>query len=139
MNVKSLVAVAVAAVLGSCSGATGVGPETPDTYDYRAYDPYGELVVSGWFVLTRTGASTVDGEWHFTCVSCRGSFGPQTGAGELNGSLGDNRLFVNLNPQYTDNNVFLDGHPAGNGYAGSWNWTGFPGVLNSGTFEATRR
>ncbi len=46
---------------------------------------------------------------------------------------------INLNPDYVDNNVFLLGVLEGTKMNGRWMYTGFPGVVNEGTFKALRK
>ena len=55
------------------------------------------------------------------------------------GGVGEDEIWVELNPQYRDNNLQLRGTLDDNRYAGEWMWISFVGITNQGTFEALRR
>jgi hypothetical protein len=60
------------------------------------------------------------------------------GSGNLVGHFEGDKIGLNLNPDYIDNNVLLAGTIYYWGISGAWNYIGFPGVLNQGTFRAVR-
>jgi hypothetical protein len=113
-----------------------VGPA--GSFQYRAYDTTGILVAQGWFTLNAHDSSHVDGEWHFNQVGNPKNIGPQIGEGRLQGGFEDSVLSVNLNPQYVDNNVFLNGTYDGSSFKGIWIWIGFPGEIGIGRFSSVK-
>jgi hypothetical protein len=129
----SLVASDVAGVAG-CDTLTGPGPA--GSYTYTSYDTTGVAVVTGWFIMNISDSSTVSGEWHFSPLGTPQGIGPQTGGGKLVGAFRDGKLWIELNPEFRDNNLELAGTLQGNRYAGTWTWLSFIGVTNHGTFEA---
>ncbi len=110
------------------------GPE--GTYSYAAFDSSGVAVVIGWFTLAQKDSSTYSGEWHFKQVHESIPIGPQVGVGELRGGMENDLLWLNLNPNMVDNNVFLNGTITDGAYAGRWGWSTFIGPTTGGRFEA---
>ena len=107
------------------------------SYGYKAYDAVGSLVVTGRMDVSLSSDSTISGGWNFVAAGKDGSvIGPQVGSGKLVGSVQNNRWFINLNPEWVDNNVFLNGSLGDEGIGGIWNWSTFKGPTASGTFEA---
>jgi len=47
-------------------------------------------------------------------------------------------LWMELNPDFRDNNVFLQGKPEINKYTGKWFYFSFIGPTNWGSFEAVK-
>jgi hypothetical protein len=128
----------------SAPGNGGLPPASPDSvpvggYAYTAYDSLGTPVITGWFSLTINDSIRVRGEWHFRPLVTTGHFGPQTGGDSLFGSFGDGMLFVGLNPDRADDNVFLKGLYDGTTYTGRWEWDTFSGVTSYGTFRGVKR
>jgi hypothetical protein len=108
------------------------------TFRYMAYDTIGTLVVSGWMKIDIQDSTHVTGEWHFNKVNNPKDIGPHIGEGRLVGGFYDNRLHINLNPDWIDNNVYLNGQMQAISYNGTWIWSGYPGLLNRGSFQANR-
>jgi len=54
------------------------------------------------------------------------------------GSISNDIFSANLNPEYVDNNVFLNGTMAGDQITGQWIYAGYPGILNQGTFTTEK-
>jgi hypothetical protein len=126
----------------------GCGPGTPGgeplagAYDYAACDDAGRLVLLGRLTIAIDPAGAVSGTWEIDWApgaDCSTDVGPQTGTGELVGSLEGGVLFVDLNPGWADANVLLSGTWRGGGASGSWTFVGFTGPRTSGTFIAARR
>ncbi len=107
-------------------------------FQYQAYDTSGTLIVQGWFTMTIIDSTNVQGEWHFNKVGNPSNIGLHYGDGLLRGAFYHAGLSVGLNPNYVDNNVVLFGTIDGNSYSGTWQWIGFPGVINRGTFQAVK-
>lgn len=113
---------------------------TPDgAYSYTAFNTDNAAVVSGWFTIETTDSTAVQGEWHFQALGDTQHLGPQIGDGVLTGTLDDDVLSVNLNPDWVDNNVVLNGTRLGNRIDGTWMWTTFAGPWTGGTFNAIKK
>jgi len=111
----------------------------PRSFQYKAFDSMGTLIVQGWMMLTIKDSTDVVGEWRFTKVNDPKNIGPQEGVGTLEGGFSNGELHLNLNPGFADNNVVLSGALEDDSYSGSWMWIGFPGMLNHGSFQAARQ
>jgi len=132
-----LVVIIFMTAFSACKKETIVAPTVPlKSFQYTAYDSSGVPLVSGTFNLYITDSSNVGGDWHFRKVGNSQNTGPQYGDGELAGGFSHGLLAINLNPKYVDNNVFLSGQYSATKYSGTWSYTGFPGVLNRGSFQA---
>ena len=145
----SLLALALA-----CQEATDV-TRTPDAIPpgamaYTGYDENGLAAVEGWVQLDLaiiaadpSVPSNVTGAWKLHRVGSGGEIGPQVGQGKLEGLLQDDQLFVNFNPDSTDDNVgaggtlkVIGGPASGMSWEGTWIWSGFSGTRRTGTFRA---
>lgn len=121
----------------SCDEGT-VGPTHSSTYSYTSYDTKGNTIVKGWLIMDYQDSSQITGEWNFEKIGNPKDIGPQVGSGKLVGSLEPDRVLVELNPQYKDNNLLLSGTIKDNNYSGVWQWISFTGITNHGTFEAIK-
>jgi hypothetical protein len=120
-------------------GISGPAPkeEGGAQYYYVGYDTAGGEIVRGLLVIVRGDSTIVTGTWNFRLTDSRATMiGPQVGSGTLMGTWEDSNLSLNLNPQYADNNVILIGTCSNRALAGKWQYIGFAGVLNEGTFRA---
>ena len=82
----------------------------------------------------------VSGSWNLDAVGTPSPMiGPQVGQGRLEGRVDGASFSANLNPQMVDNNVFLFGVMEAGVITGTWEFSGFPGVLNRGSFSAVRK
>ena len=135
---KVIICIAFTSILlfSSCDDDTPTN-SSMKYYKYTSYDSTGQKIITGYLWIDSVDSSTVKGRWDFKRVSNEVNLGPQLGKGnfegvkDLNGSMS-----LNLNPEWIDNNVFLIGSFQNLHYRGDWNYVGFPGVINSGTFEA---
>ena len=136
---KSILTITILLFAGSfffgCSGSSPVGPR--GSYQYASFDTTGSLLVQGWMTIEVQGA-TVTGEWHFEKVSGGDRIGPQVGDGELIGNLDQGSLFISLNPNWVDNNIFLSGTFADGRFTGEWTYSSLIGLTNRGVFEAVK-
>ena len=82
--------------------------------------------------------SRIIGGWHFEKIGNPQNIGPQVGDGELIGGKDNSRVWLELNPQYRDNNLQLVGNIEGNQYSGDWFWITIIGVTNKGSFIAIK-
>lgn len=122
--------------VGSCEQIVDPAPFL--AFHYTSYDSTGIKVAQGWFTMDISDPDSVTGEWHFNSVDNARSIGPQTGDGELIGGFHDALLWIELQPQYRDNNLQLQGEFTGERFTGKWMWISFAGISNSGRFEAVR-
>jgi len=125
------------------SGPLGVSddPSTPSevTYMYTGFARNGTPVVRGFLHIARLDSGRVAGHWQLRALVDTLRIGPQFGRGRLAGSYRAGAVHINLNPGNIDNNVFLSGRMDRAGLTGRWEWVGFPGVINQGTFVAMHR
>ncbi len=127
---KGLFAVTCACllVLASCEDyGTSYPGSFLGTFSFRAVDTLQVEVSRGTLDLFRDD-SKVSGHWRFE----------DGRSGELDGVATNGDLALNLNPSYVDNNLLLQGALAGDIFSGNWEQIGFPGVMDRGTFVATR-
>jgi hypothetical protein len=108
------------------------------SFRYTSYDSTGIAIVNGWFTMNFKD-STIAGEWHFKPINNPQNIGPQTGDGNLVGGIRNGEIWIELNPQFRDNNLSLIGTLQGDRYSGQWAWISFIGITNQGTFEAIRK
>jgi len=116
------------------------GLELPaGTYTYTGFDSMGVKIVTGWIKIVFDDSTHISGEWELDKIGDPQNIGSQVGSGNLVGILENNQLFVNLNPDYVDNNVFLTCPYDDQKLTGKWNYSGFPGIINYGTFVGERK
>lgn len=112
--------------------------EKQNTYSYTGFDSTGVVIVRGQLTFDFGDSNQVTGQWCFERVGDVNNTGPQVGEGDLTGGLNGEQLWINLNPDYADNNVFLSGILKNNEYTGTWTYSTFAGPVNQGTFEAEK-
>lgn len=108
-------------------------------FTYIGYDSTDIKIVKGWIKINFDDSTTISGEWELDKIGDLQNIGPQLGSGQLIGSVQDSQLFLNLNPQYADNNVFLICPYNNQKLIGKWNYVGFPGIINYGCFVAEKQ
>jgi len=109
-----------------------------EPYHYQAYDTLGTLIVSGWFKIEFHDSTAIQGSWVFDSVGEPENIGPQTGNGHFIGYQNTAEIRLELNPYMMDNNVSLYGTFNGTVINGEWQFTGYPGLLNEGSFYAEK-
>ena len=127
---------ALTAILSDCTAVTDPAPD--GAYRYTSYDTAGTALVRGWFTMDISDSNSITGEWHFTAVDSPKNIGPQTGDGKLVGGVKGTSVWIELNPQYRDNNLGLIGTLQGTRFSGTWQWISFVGITNRGPFVAER-
>ena len=137
-EVGLVLVVCVAIPWQGCSD-TGTEPAPTGVYEYTSYDGKGVAIVGGWFTMILSDTGAVSGEWHFRAIGTPQNIGPQTGDGNLVGGIDKEQVWVELNPQFRDNNLQLHGRIDRSRFSGTWAWISFVGVTNQGTFEAKRK
>lgn len=125
------------AIFSGCSDSS-TNPDPSGSYSYTAYNSSGSQIVTGWMTINFDFENNITGEWHFSAIGSPENIGPHTGDGELVGGKDDGIIWINLNPDWADNNVFLMDTVDDEIFSGQWQYTGFPGIINSGTFTTTR-
>jgi hypothetical protein len=135
---RLLAILALFSILAGCNKDNRVQSAPSRTFQYLAFDTIGSLIVNGWMTMNIQDSSHITGEWHFKKVGNPQNIGPQTGDGTLSGGFDNGQLRINLNPNYVDNNVLLQGQAQSTTYSGTWIWSGYPGLLNRGNFHEMR-
>jgi hypothetical protein len=155
MMAKRISLLVIAAVLGLATWGCGQEPTgvldgladpetgargTSATYFYTGFDSSGREIVRGEIVVAVDDSGDVTGSWSLDAVGDPPPMiGPQVGAGSLVGRVVHSSFGANLNPDMVDNNVVLLGTIVADSITGIWEFIGFPGVLNQGTFSATKK
>ena len=120
--------------------AGGSGPwGNPVSYSYRAYNSAGNLLVDGTLTMAMEDSTSIVGSWALDQVQASDKVGPQVGTGKLAGMMAGKSVWINLNPSWVDNNVFLQGTMDGSRMSGKWMWSTFVGSTAEGTFEAIKK
>ncbi len=110
----------------------------PGRYSYSAFGEQGTLLVSGHITIAIEDTSRITGTWTLKAEVPDPQVGPMIGDGTLEGYIDGETVYMNLNPGWADNNVFLLGKKAGSRLAGTWEHVGFAGVIATGSFVAVR-
>lgn len=157
-----LLTLAFAALLTACSPKTAASGSnqpipTPTTvapdqsiageYHYTGFDDHGVKIIEGHITIAsvtprRIGQETqtqIKGTWELAELVHRDRIGHQVGTGELNGSIINGEVFIDLNPNISDANVYLNGHITAGRYIGTWKFSGYAGPVTHGTFAAVKR
>lgn len=113
-------------------------PNSTNNYQYTAYNPAGTAVVEGSLSLEFKDAVHITGGWHLFKIGNDENIGPQVGFGELTGTVENGNLYINLNPKFVDNNVFLTGTIVQDTIRGTWTWETFAGATARGAFKASK-
>jgi hypothetical protein len=130
------IALASTLLFSSCGDDSSTN-SSMTTYKYTGYDSTGVKIISGYLWVESTDSSIVKGRWNFKLVHNEENIGPQIGSGSFDGVKdSQGNMSLNLNPEWIDNNVFLIGSFNNSQYHGDWNYVGYPGVINAGSFEA---
>jgi len=116
-------------------------------YQYTGSDKKGDKIVEGRLSITSVESRRIKseetiqikGNWQLNKVGNQEQIGPQVGSGELDGSIIEGEIYLDLNPNISDSNVILRGTIEGRRFHGTWNFKGYAGTINQGTFEATRK
>jgi len=127
-----------------CVAAFG-GAELIRTYDYKGYDTNGNLLVTGVITLHVIDKEIpVKGSWRLQILDTKRFIetGPQDGVGKVVGQMQNDHIFLNLDPDQFENNIYLEGAVAKASIfkiKGKWGYYGFVGKVNGGNFEMVRR
>jgi uncharacterized protein YceK len=144
------VALLLCALLAGCSnvGEDDSGLPEGGRYAYTAYDSDGTAVVKGTLALDLREVFT-DERNRFLIEGTRDleQIGPvayadqHAGEGSVAGSIRkDGSVWINLNPEWNDSNITLNGDFEGRRLEGEWQYVGFAGPQQaSGRFVAEKQ
>ncbi|NNG27801.1 MAG: hypothetical protein HKM87_09770 [Ignavibacteriaceae bacterium] len=108
------------------------------SYSYRSFNFLGELVGEGTLYINEPDSNGITGNWHIRKVrECR-NCGAQFGSGVLMGSVENDTLRINLNPNEIEIDTELIGEFGKGSFSGDWKWLNQEGFGYSGTFKAER-
>lgn len=148
MSMRHVWGVAAALVVG-----LGCGNGIPDpklaphlddlngSFAYSAFDATGQPLLVGSLTIEAAPDSTLSGTWSIHWApgaDTTATIGPQVGTGTLAGRSGSDGVFVDLNPGWADNNVFLMGGAAPGILAGEWQHSTILGPVAQGRFTLRR-
>jgi hypothetical protein len=121
----------------SLIGCSESALEVPEgAWAYQGYASNGAQITDGWFKIQSQDSLLISGNWRFERVGDELEVGPQIGSGQFSGQIDAEQIWINLNPDYADNNVFLSGIIDGDRMTGNWTWSGFAGPIATGSFSA---
>ncbi len=124
----------------SCSNSVGIHDTAPSgAYLYTSYDTTGNAIVKGWFTMEYQDSTRISGNWNFEKIGNPQDIGPQVGLGVLVGDIRQGKVYIELNPQFKDNNLQLLGIIEDNKYSGEWVYTSYIGITNRGMFNAIKK
>lgn len=135
---KTLIILSFSIFISLACSDNSTNPYPSGSYTYRAFDSAENQIVTGWMTINFDLENNIRGEWHFTSIGNPQNIGPHTGNGQLEGSRDNGVIWINLNPDWADNNVFLKDTVDNEIFSGHWEYAGFAGIINSGTFTTTR-
>ena len=142
---SSLLFIVLGLCLVACSAAKSVetaeqGKPVPlGEYKYTGFDKSGKRIVEGRLSITAVKGKQIEGDWELKEIDNPGRIGPQVGSGALVGSVDEQKVYINLNPNISDANVFLNGTNESGSYKGTWSFSGIAGPISQGTFEAVKK
>ena len=123
----------------SCSSSHTEEQFPYGSYLYRSYNFLGDLVGEGTLYINPPDSNGVMGNWQIRKVRECNNCGAQFGSGILIGTLENDTLRVNLNPD----DIFIDteliGEFVNGNYDGKWKWINQEGFGYSGTFTSSRQ
>ena len=125
-------------VISSCSENV-TESEFSEKYLYKSYDTTGAKIVEGWLTINYQDNMEITGRWDLVKVGNPANIGPQVGNGNLIGGLNSDKTWIELNPEYRDNNLQLLGTIQQGRFIGEWQYISYSGVTNYGTFEAEKQ
>ena len=133
---KKLIFIVIPLLLLTFCDKGTIRPQENGAYFYTAYDSLGTKIVSGILWLQFSSSGSISGSWYLQKTDDNDNIGPQTGRGKLLGSKRDSKIWINLNPDWADNNVHLWGKAEDGAISGDWIFSTFIGATNRGTFTA---
>jgi hypothetical protein len=122
----------------SCGNKDSItASKAEQTFYYKSYDLNHNLIVHGWLEIKFSNSDEISGTWNLQKVGNPEDIGPQVGTGELIGGLTNkDSIWIELNPEYIDNNLQLCGKYKISTITGKWIWSSYAGITNQGYFNA---
>ena len=106
-------------------------------FTYKAFNSNGNLIINGWLKIEFIDSDKISGKWNFQKVGNPKDIGPHVGEGNLiGGRINQDSIWIELNPQFKDNNLQLHGKYTSAVFSGQWLWISLIGITNQGYFEA---
>jgi len=123
----------------SCSSGKISEPFPYGSYLYRSYNFLGDLVGEGTLYISEPDSNIITGNWQIRkvreCLNC----GAQFGSGVLIGSMENDTMRINLNPDEINIDTELIGGFGDGSFNGEWKWNNKAGFGFSGTFKSYRQ
>jgi len=136
---KSIISLIILILIAGCERDKIVISDLPvDIFTYQAFDTSGTQIVNGWFELDMDDSSQIKGSWHLQQTANVENIGPQIGDGNLSGNISANSININLNPDFIDNNIILQGTVSDYLIEGDWMWITIAGITYEGKFKLIR-
>lgn len=108
-------------------------------YNYTGFDSIGVKISQGTLTINISDSTKITGDWAILPIGNDIERGPQIGDGRLEGTIKNDSIFINLNPNVIDNNIQLIGLFVNGKISGKWTWSTFAGIANRGFFSAEKR
>ena len=109
-----------------------------NSYSYCGYDSLGVQIIEGELTIVFEDSSNLKGNWELAKIGNPVNIGPQVGSGNLTGIYEDDTIYIDFNPNFRDNNVSLSGKIKSDSLIGTWSYSGYPGIINYGSFKAIK-
>jgi len=144
MKMKSLSAAAISILIFlflflSCSSSQTSEQYPYGSYLYRSYNFLGDLVGEGTLYISEPDSNGIMGNWSIRKVRECNNCGAQFGSGIFIGTMEEDLMRINLNPDNVEIDTELIGEFGSGSFNGEWKWTDQAGFGFSGTFKAARQ
>ena len=134
---RQLVIISCFLFISSCDKEENKVDNFNDKYEYTAYVAKSLVIcANGILDMSIDSDSTIAGTWNINSGAgfSEKEVGPQVGTGELEGQIEKGKILLNLNPDWADNNIFLQGQYAEDQFGGNWIWSTIIGQTALGGF-----
>ncbi|HZY09848.1 MAG TPA: hypothetical protein VFF29_01725 [Bacteroidota bacterium] len=133
----------IVVMLSGCNRSSEIsGPEPipSGAYHYTAFDSSGVAVAEGSLTIFYKDSIRCIGNWDIKQIGYPdpGRVGNQIGSGQHVGGIEGKNIWIELYPQYIDNNFELIGKFERNIIQGEWHWITFAGLTGKGTFKLAK-
>jgi hypothetical protein len=110
----------------------------PDEYSFVMQDTAMVNLAEGTLIVTHIKDSAISGKYNFSKVYKENFPGYNTMKGDFSGNYysSSNKVFLNMNPKVSDNNVFVNLYLTKNSLAGEWTYSTLTGSDFKGNFRA---
>jgi len=144
MNKIFLLPVFLVVFLFSCNhgntGGSGIGVSNLDEYSFVMSDSLSSPVAEGTLTVTDLKDSLISGTYNISKVYQDQYPGINTMKGYFSGVYNpvSNKLFLNMNPKVSDNNVFVKLTIYKSYLGGEWYYSTMVGKVSQGYFKANK-